>query len=129
MRTTKIPFFSCFLDVTRFVRPNDYRIFLILMQVQYSFSKKCRLFWRPLNMETDILVKCSLAISLACLTRYEGWLLPLDLIFAILFILLLITREPQKHRIEPFLFATIILAIRRNPTCCAGYSLVRVLLI
>ena len=44
-----------------------------------------------------ILVKCSLAISLACLTRYEGWLLPLGLIFAILFILLFITREPQKR--------------------------------
>jgi hypothetical protein len=58
-----------------------------------------------------ILVKCSLAISLACLTRYEGWLLPLDLIFAILFILLLITREPQKHRIEPFLFAAIIFSV------------------
>jgi 4-amino-4-deoxy-L-arabinose transferase-like glycosyltransferase len=55
-----------------------------------------------------IIIKCALSISAACLTRYEGWLLPVILIFAILLILLFTTQKPQKHRIQAFLFVVII---------------------
>ena len=44
----------------------------------------------------------------ACLTRYEGWLLPVGLIFAILLILLFTAQKPQKHRLEAFLCVAII---------------------
>jgi hypothetical protein len=43
-----------------------------------------------------IIVKCALSISAACLTRYEGWLLPVGLIFAILLILLFSKAETSK---------------------------------
>jgi hypothetical protein len=49
------------------------------------------------------LIKCSMAISAACLTRYEGWLLPIGLIVAILVVYIFVMHERQKYRIEAFI--------------------------
>jgi hypothetical protein len=66
--------------------------------------------WYFLHMSKDstlkqyrTIMKCTIAISGACLTRYEAWLLPMGLIFVMLSVFLFLSRESQRHRIEAFL--------------------------
>lgn len=63
----------------------------------YSYANKRR----SCVSQYMILLKCALAISAACLTRYEGWLLPFGLVLAILAVYIFVTNERQKCRIEP----------------------------
>jgi aldose sugar dehydrogenase len=54
-----------------------------------------------------ILIKCALAVSATCLTRYEGWLLPFGLVALLLVILLVINKEPLKRRTEAIVIAVL----------------------
>jgi hypothetical protein len=47
------------------------------------------------------ILKCALAVSAASLTRYEGWVLPLGLIFVLLFVQLFIRRKRWGERHLP----------------------------
>ena len=49
------------------------------------------------------LLKCSIAITAASLTRYEGWFFPLGLVIMILIVLSLGRKEHWKHKVEAFL--------------------------
>lgn len=49
------------------------------------------------------LIKCALAISATCLTRYEGWLLPFGMVLAIIGVYVFVTQGRQKCRIEVFI--------------------------
>jgi hypothetical protein len=57
-------------------------------------------------------LKCALAVSAASLTRYEGWALPLGLIFILLFLQLFIRRkrwgEREKHKLQALLSVVLI---------------------
>ena len=83
---------------------------MFFMLSVYYFQKwyNTYMYKWDLSKQYRIIVKCALSISAACLTRYEGWLLPVGLIFAILLILLFTVQKPQKHRLEAFLCVAII---------------------
>ncbi|MHB8566079.1 MAG: glycosyltransferase family 39 protein [Nitrososphaerales archaeon] len=54
------------------------------------------------------ILKCSIAVSLATLTRYEAWILPFALIFVLVFVLVIVRKEGRKPRTGSFL--TVALA-------------------
>ena len=82
---------------------------MFFMPSVYYFQKWYNTYmYKDVSKQYRIIVKCALSISAACLTRYEGWLLPVGLIFAILLILLFTAQKPQKHRLEAFLCVAII---------------------
>ncbi|MDV3277599.1 MAG: glycosyltransferase family 39 protein [Nitrososphaerales archaeon] len=53
------------------------------------------------------ILKCSLAISLATLTRYEGWILPFALIFVLFLVLVVVRKEGWKARTRAFLVVAV----------------------
>lgn len=63
-----------------------------------------------------IILKCAVAVLLATLTRYEGWILPFSLIFILLIVLLITSREVWRRRIESLLVVAV-------PICFAGIIL------
>ena len=58
------------------------------------------------------LLKCALVVSAASLTRYEGWALPIGLIFIILFVKMFILRNKkealEKHRLQALLSIVLV---------------------
>jgi hypothetical protein len=67
-------------------------------------------------LQYRMILKCALAVSAACLTRYEGYILPLGLILVIVFVYLFVKRrnrrlfkkQNSRHRLEAILSVAII---------------------
>jgi hypothetical protein len=67
-------------------------------------------------LQYRMILKCALAVSAACLTRYEGWVLPLGLILLIVFVHLFVKRgnrrlfkkQNSRYRLEAILSVAII---------------------
>jgi hypothetical protein len=61
------------------------------------------------------LLKCSLLVSAASLTRYEGWALPVVVIFVVLFVQLFIQRTKwggrEKHRLQAVLSIVLVFGL------------------
>ncbi len=53
------------------------------------------------------ILKCSLAVSLATLTRYEAWILPFALVFVLFLVLVLLRKEGWKARTRALLVVAV----------------------